>query len=429
MLRAPRSRAAGVGRERILYDVPASDDRAHTYHDSHRSHPHARRISCRGSTGSSRCRPTRSAASSDRGARQRRAGLHRRRAGTPRAAGPSGRKASSTARRCCSSTPPASATFLELGRERTLTRMAPHLTHVGVHDHGFNNVSTYGALWRHGARGPHRGVASGSGGSTSSRSRSAAPCRRDAGRRCPTAATSIRSTARTRCSSTRSARCARSRSRTSLGHRLVEEQDAQVNLLTRLVQHARATATLQRVLRRTAAARSTSAAAWRTKASSTSPTARIAGPSTQQGYSPFSTWTRGLAWAMLGFAEQLEFLATLTADDAAGRPAQPTRERSAGRRRARHVRLLHRRRPRAPTACPTGTPARPGSSALGDWGSRAVRSVQRSRAGRQLRRRDRRAGAAALRPVPRSGAATTASATRRRACACSTRCSTRRART
>ena len=38
--------------------------------------------------------------------------------------------------------------FLELGRERTLTRMAPHLTHIGVHDHGFNNVSTYGALWR-----------------------------------------------------------------------------------------------------------------------------------------------------------------------------------------------------------------------------------------------------------------------------------------
>ena len=26
--------------------------------------------------------------------------------------------------------------------------MAPHLTHMGVHDHGFNNVSTYGTLWR-----------------------------------------------------------------------------------------------------------------------------------------------------------------------------------------------------------------------------------------------------------------------------------------
>jgi unsaturated chondroitin disaccharide hydrolase len=31
-------------------------------------------------------------------------------------------------------------------------------------------------------------------------------------------------------------------------------------------------------------------------------------PSTQQGFSPFSTWTRGLAWAMCGFSEQLEFL-------------------------------------------------------------------------------------------------------------------------
>jgi hypothetical protein len=31
-------------------------------------------------------------------------------------------------------------------------------------------------------------------------------------------------------------------------------------------------------------------------------------PNSQQGYSPFSTWTRGLAWAMCGFSEQLEFL-------------------------------------------------------------------------------------------------------------------------
>ncbi|MEX0929347.1 MAG: hypothetical protein WDZ53_08080 [Balneolales bacterium] len=34
-------------------------------------------------------------------------------------------------------------------------------------------------------------------------------------------------------------------------------------------------------------------------------------PNSQQGYSPFSTWTRGLSWAMCGFAEQLEFLDTL----------------------------------------------------------------------------------------------------------------------
>jgi unsaturated chondroitin disaccharide hydrolase len=34
-------------------------------------------------------------------------------------------------------------------------------------------------------------------------------------------------------------------------------------------------------------------------------------PSTQQGYSPFTTWTRGLAWIMLGYAELLEWIATL----------------------------------------------------------------------------------------------------------------------
>jgi hypothetical protein len=33
-------------------------------------------------------------------------------------------------------------------------------------------------------------------------------------------------------------------------------------------------------------------------------------PSTQQGYSPFSTWTRGLAWVIAGYAEQLEWLQT-----------------------------------------------------------------------------------------------------------------------
>jgi hypothetical protein len=36
-------------------------------------------------------------------------------------------------------------------------------------------------------------------------------------------------------------------------------------------------------------------------------------PSSQQGYSPFSTWTRGHAWILCGYAEQLEFLSTLPA--------------------------------------------------------------------------------------------------------------------
>ena len=38
--------------------------------------------------------------------------------------------------------------FLTLGRDRTRDRMAHHITHIGVHDHGFNNVSTYGNLLR-----------------------------------------------------------------------------------------------------------------------------------------------------------------------------------------------------------------------------------------------------------------------------------------
>ena len=69
-------------------------------------------------------------------------------ASTRAAAGRSGRRASSSAPPSSSSTPPATARFLEIGRDATVRRMASHLTHVGVHDHGFNNVSTYGNLLR-----------------------------------------------------------------------------------------------------------------------------------------------------------------------------------------------------------------------------------------------------------------------------------------
>src|SRR5262245_35333149 len=40
------------------------------------------------------------------------------------------------------------ASLLKLGRDGTRTDMASHVTHFGVHDHGFNNVSTYGNLRR-----------------------------------------------------------------------------------------------------------------------------------------------------------------------------------------------------------------------------------------------------------------------------------------
>src|SRR5271154_3406505 len=38
--------------------------------------------------------------------------------------------------------------FLRIGRDNTVRFMAGHVTHTGVHDHGFNNVSTYGNLLR-----------------------------------------------------------------------------------------------------------------------------------------------------------------------------------------------------------------------------------------------------------------------------------------
>src|SRR5207302_4342972 len=38
--------------------------------------------------------------------------------------------------------------FLQIGRAKTIELMAAHVSHTGVHDHGFNNISTYGNLWR-----------------------------------------------------------------------------------------------------------------------------------------------------------------------------------------------------------------------------------------------------------------------------------------
>ena len=63
-------------------------------------------------------------------------------------AGRNGRRGFSLARPFYSSMPPMTSTFLNLGRQKTLAVMAPHISHIGVHDHGFNNVSTYGNLLR-----------------------------------------------------------------------------------------------------------------------------------------------------------------------------------------------------------------------------------------------------------------------------------------
>jgi unsaturated chondroitin disaccharide hydrolase len=196
--------------------------------------------------------------------------------------------------------------FLDLGRARTLERMAPHLTHMGVHDHGFNNVSTYGNLWR--LCREQRLAASDwetrfyelalrTSGAVQARRWTPLP---DGG--------FIHSFNGAHSLFVDTIRSLRALALGSLlGQRLMEEQDASVGLLERLVQHAQATAKYSVYYghgrdRFDVRGR----VAHESLFNVTNGTYR--GPSTQQGYSPFSTWTRGLAWAMLGFAEQIEFI-------------------------------------------------------------------------------------------------------------------------
>jgi len=92
-----------------------------------------------------------------------------------------------------------------------------------------------------------------------------------------------------------------------LGHVAMEENDLKVSLLDRLKQHCLTTARYSVFYGNGRDAydirgRVTHEAIFNTN------DGNYRCPNSQQGYTPFSTWTRGLAWAMLGFAEQLEFL-------------------------------------------------------------------------------------------------------------------------
>ncbi len=199
--------------------------------------------------------------------------------------------------------------FLELGRSHTLERMAPHLTHTGVHDHGFNNVSTYGNLWRLAREGKFDAeawevrfyaLALKVTGAVQATRWTPLP---DGG--------FIYSFNGAHSLFVDTIRTLRALALSHvLGHRLLEEQDAHVNLLQRLLAHARTTAAYSVYYGK---GRDTYDLRGRTAHESLFNTANgtYRGPSSQQGYSPFSTWTRGLAWAMLGFAEQLEFLDSL----------------------------------------------------------------------------------------------------------------------
>ena len=204
--------------------------------------------------------------------------------------------------------------FLEIGRDNTIGRMASHVTHIGVHDHGFNNVSTYGNLRRLMLEGrtPHDQreldlyeLALKASGAV------------QAARWSETidghgyiysfnGPHSLFSDTIRSCRSLSMAHC--------LGHALMGENDVSISLLDRLIQHIRTTAKYNvyygegrdvydvrgRVIHE----------------SIFNPNdGRYRCPSTQQGFSPFSTWTRGLAWIIAGYPEQLEFLQTVDDDE------------------------------------------------------------------------------------------------------------------
>ena len=203
--------------------------------------------------------------------------------------------------------------FLELGRTRTLERMAPHLTHVGVHDHGFNNVSTYGALWRL-AREGRTGASSWEVHFCELALKVSGAVQAHRWTTIPEGGFihSFNGAHSLFVDTIRSLRALGIAHR--LGHRLSGEQDASVSLLDRLLQHARATAQFAVYYGQ---GRDAYDVRGRTAHESLFNPANgsYRGPSSQQGYSPFSTWTRGLAWAMTGFAEQAEFVATCGGDE------------------------------------------------------------------------------------------------------------------
>ena len=250
--------------------------------------------------------------------------------------------------------------FLELGRSLTLERMAPHLTHVGVHDHGFNNVSTYGNLWRLARDGKFDAeawevrfyaLALKVTGAVQARRWTVIP-----------GGGFIYSFNGAHSLFVDTIRTLRALALSHvLGHRLFEEQDLQVNLLERLLQHARATAEYSVYF---GAGRDAYDVRGRTAHESVFNAANgtYRGPSSQQGYSPFSTWTRGLAWAMLGFAEELEFLETV--------PEQVDTARLYDAARATCDFYIDHAA--AADGVPYWDTGAPGLASLGDWGSRAA---------------------------------------------------------
>jgi hypothetical protein len=95
-----------------------------------------------------------------------------------------------------------------------------------------------------------------------------------------------------------------------LGHALMAENDVSISLLDRLIQHVRTTAKYNVYYGEGRDAYDVRGRVVHESVFNPND-GRYRCPSTQQGFSPFSTWTRGLAWIVAGYPEQLEFIETI----------------------------------------------------------------------------------------------------------------------
>lgn len=194
----------------------------------------------------------------------------------------------------------------------TVARMASHVSHTGVHDHGFNNLSTYGNWLRLQREGklPHTSLDFNELALKISGAVQAARWSKihDGGGYIY----SFNGPHSLFVDTIRSCRIVMVAHQ--LGHRLMGENDVAINLLQRGLQHIEATAKYAIFY---GEGRDTYDELGRTAHESVfNPNdGRFRCPNSQQGYSGFTTWTRGLAWAMVGFAEELEFLDTVADAD------------------------------------------------------------------------------------------------------------------
>ena len=200
--------------------------------------------------------------------------------------------------------------FLEYGRSQTLECMAPHVSHTGVHDHGFNNISTYGNLRRLMIEGRiaenewqknyYELALKLSGAVQASRWTALAD-----GLGYIYSFNGPHSLFADTIRSLRALVISH-----QLGHVLMAEQDCKINLLQRALQHAETTARYNVYFGQDRDAYDARGrVAHESIFNVNNGVYRC--PSTQQGYAPFSTWTRGHAWILLGYTEQLEFMQSL----------------------------------------------------------------------------------------------------------------------